>query len=415
MKNAIIFLLIVTILVTTVACQKEETSPQAGTNEPEGFVEDNNAFAIELYNAISEDNNSNILFSPYSISEALAMTYAGARGQTEQQMAEVLHFKLSQDTLHQEFSNTDKKLKSRGKEAEGKDDEGFRLNVANAIWGQKGYDFLADFLNTLSENYGAGLNTLDFANKTEESRVTINDWISEKTEDRIKDMIPPGALSPLSRLVLTNAIYFNAAWEHQFSAGSITDRTFYLPDENEILVPMMKQTKNFNYTEEDNCQVVELPYDGNEVSMVIMLPGEGEFKSFEAALDAEKLDDIISDLEEKRVTLTMPKFKFESRFRLSDTLSAMGMADAFSANADFSGISTEPGLSIDQVLHRAFIDVDENGTEAAAATAVIVVGAAPGKPPEPVIMTIDRPFIFLIRDIETGTILFLGRVVNPDA
>jgi serpin B len=389
------------------------TSPIVSQSDLAALVDGNNIFALNAYQTLEGDGN--LFFSPYSISIALAMTYAGARGNTEQQMADTLHFTLPQDKLHPVFNALDLELSQRGIGAKGKDDKGFRLNIVNAIWGQQGYTFLQDFLNTLAENYGAGLRLLDFKNAPEPSRITINDWVSDQTEGRIKDLIPQGAINTLTRLVLTNAIYFNAAWENDFDKEATSDGTFYLLNGNEITVPMMHQTEHFNYTEGNNYQAVELPYDGRELSMLVLLPKSGQFTAFEDSLDAGKISDIVLALENRKVALTMPKFEFTSDLGLKNTLSEMGMPVAFTGDADFSGMDGKRDLSISEVIHKAFISVEETGTEAAAATAVIVGVTAmpPGEPEQIVNMTIDRPFIFLIRDIQTGTILFIGRVLNP--
>ena len=341
------------------------------------------------------------------------MTYSGARGETEQQMADTLHFALSQDRLHPAFNSVDIELGKRGEGAEGKDNEGFRLNIVNAIWGQKDYHFLPAFLDVLAENYGAGLRTLDFINAPEKSRLIINKWVSDQTEGRIEDLITQGMIDIFTRLVLTNAIYFNAAWQYPFSEDANRDGLFYLLDGKEVTVPMMNQTESLGYAEDADYQAVELPYDGGELSMVIFLPRDGHFETFEGALDAEQVNAIINTLEQRQVALTMPKFEFESAFKLKPVLVAMGIPVAFSESADFSGMTGGRDLYISEVVHKAFVSVDEAGTEAAAATAVIMkVTALPSAPVE---VTVDRPFIFIIRDIETGTILFLGRIVDPGA
>jgi serpin B len=388
------------------------TSPDATSNEQALLVEGNSAFAFELYQAL-KGKEGNLFYSPYSISLALAMTYAGARGQTAQQMADTLQFMLEQDRLHPAFNWLDAELASRGEGAQGKDGEGFRLNVVNAIWGQNDYEFLPAFLDVLAENYGAGLRILDFINEAEKSRLTINEWVSDQTEGRIEDLIPQGAIDALTRLVLTNAIYFNAAWEYPFDENITADGPFYLLNGGQVTVPMMKQTESFGYTKKEGYQAVELPYDGDELSMVILLPSSGNFEAFEEGLQAQQVNDIINGLQLTEVALTMPKFEFDSEFRLKDTLAEMGMPIAFSGAADFSGMTGSPELCISEVVHKAFVSVDEAGTEAAAATAVIMRLTAVPEPPVPV--TIDRPFIFLIRDIETGAILFVGRVLNPGA
>ena len=390
-----------------------ETAPEVSASDGATLVEGNSAFAFDLYQEL-RGAEGNLFYSPYSISLALAMTYGGAHGETEEQMADALRFSLPQNQLHPAFNALALELDSRGEGAEGRDGEGFRLNIVNAIWGQLDYEFLAEFLDLLAVNYGAGLRVLDFIGATEESRVTINDWVSDQTEGRIENLIPAGLISPLTRLVLTNAIYFNAAWEYPFEEDMTEDGIFYRLDGGEVTVPMMRQTESFGYAEGDGYQAVELPYDGGEeLSMVILLPASGRFEAFEEALDAPQVDVIIESLEHRQVSLTMPKFEFDSSFSLRDTLSAMGMPVAFSMSADFSGMTVDPELFIAEVVHKAFVSVDEAGTEAAAATAVVMVPIS--MPPEPAEVTIDRPFIFLIRDIETGAILFVGRTLDPSA
>jgi serpin B len=387
------------------------TSPDVAQPDLVELVGGNSAFALDLYQAIREEEG-NLFYSPYSISLALAMTYAGARGETEQQMADTLHYTLPQDRLHSAFNALDLELASRGEGAEGKDEQGFRLNIVNAIWGQTGYEFLSKFLDTLAENYGAGLRLLDFVKASEESRGVINDWVAEETEGKIEDLLPPDSITSLTRLVLTNAIYFNAAWSHPFEEELTHDGTFNLLDGGQVTVPMMEQTKYFGYAEGEGYQAVELPYDGEELSMVILLPATGRFGEFASALDAERVASILKDIDPENVHLTMPKFTYESGFRLKETLAAMGMPAAFGA-ADFSGMDGTRELFIGDVIHKAFISLDEAGTEAAAATAVVVPTSAP--PSRMIEVTVDRPFVFMIRDIETDALLFLGRVVNPSA
>ena len=401
-----------TALAQSVQSDKERvTSPNVSAPDLADLVNGNSAFAFGLYHFLREEKDGNLFYSPYSISLALAMTYAGARGETAQQMADTLHFTLPQDRLHPAFNSLDLELASRGEGAQGKDSKGFRLNIVNAIWGQQGHKFLPTFLDTLAENYGAGLRLLDFAGNPEASRVTINDWVSDQTEGKIKDLIPQGVIDKLTRLVLTNAIYFNAAWAEPFKEDLTTDGPFHLLDGSQVTVPMMRQTTSFGYAEGEGYQAVELPYDGRELAMVILLPAAGKFEAFENSLDAGKVEAIIKNLNYREVALTLPKFEVESDFSLVDALAAMGMPVAFSAGADFSGMDGTRNLYIGDVIHKAFVSVDEAGTEAAAATAVVM--EATGMPEPAVEVTVDRPFIFLIRDIETGAILFVGRVVNP--
>ena len=389
-----------------------ETSPAVSASELAELVSENTRFAFDLYQALKHQDG-NLFYSPFSISAALAMTYAGARNETERQMASTLRFTLPQTSLHPAFNALDLALASRGQGAKGKDGEGFRLKIANALWGQKDYQFLADFLDVLAENYGAGMRLLDFRNQPEPSRITINDWVEDRTEDRIKDLIPQGVIDEMTRLVLTNAIYFNAAWLHAFDDRSTADGQFHLLDGSHVTVPMMHQTESFGYATGDGYVAVELPYDGEELSMVILLPGAGKLRAFESLLSAELLATILGDIENENVALAMPRFEFKSELRLRETLAAMGMPVAFSGMADFSGMTGNRDLQIAEVLHQAFVSVDESGTEAAAATAVVMRDSA--APQQPVQVTLDRPFVFLIRDVETGAVLFAGRVVNPVA
>lgn len=424
MKKTLITILNILLILPVVACTQPATaevvksnkpritSPDVGANEKVSLVDGNSAFAFDLYQALRE-KDGNLFYSPHSISLALAMTYAGARGDTAQQMADTLHFTIPQNQLHPAFNSLDMELSKRGQGAQGKDGKGFRLNIVNAIWGQQDYKFLPAFLDVLAENYGAGLRILDFISNAEKSRITINDWVSDRTEGRIKDLIPQGAVNSLTRLVLTNAIYFNAAWQHPFNKALTADGPFHLLDGKQVTVPMMKQTESLGYGKGEGYQSVELRYDGGEISMVILLPDAGKFETFEEGLQAQRVETIIKGLNNARVTLTMPRFEFDSDFSLKDTLAGMGMPVAFTDNADFSGMTGRRELLISDVIHKAFVSVDEAGTEAAAATGVIVgVTSIPVEPP--VQVTIDRPFIFLIRDIGTGSIIFVGRVLNPN-
>jgi serpin B len=423
MKKAAILIATVILMSSLVACsvpavsanyiQSDKpriTSPAVENADLATLVDGNTAFTLDLYQEFQKEEG-NIFYSPYSLSVALAMTYAGARGETEQEMAQALSFFLPQDRLHPAFNYLDQLLTSRGEGAQGKDEEGFRLHIVNDIWGQRDFTFLTDFLDTLAENYGAGLRILDFIGNPERARVAINDYISEQTEEKIKDLIPKGIINEMTRLVLTNAIYFNAAWLYPFSEDITAEGIFYLLDGGEVNVPMMHQGETLGYAEGDNYQAVELPYDGEELSMVILLPGSGQFENFEMSLDSEKLKDIISSLQYQHVELTLPKWEFETSFQMKEVLQAMGMPIAFTEAADFSGMTGKRDLHIADVVHKAFVSVDEAGTEAAAASAVIMeLTAMPG---DSSVVTVDRPFIFLIRDIETGAILFFGRVVNP--
>lgn len=374
------------------------------------LVEGNGRFTFDLYGVLHREEG-NLFYSPYSVSLALAMTYAGARGETERQMAETLHYTLPQERLHPAFHVLDLELRRRGEGARGQDGEGFRLTVANALWGQQGYGFLDAFLELLAANYGAGLRPLDFGADLEAARAIINDWVAEETEDKIQDLLSPGTIDKSTRLVLTNAIYFNAAWRYPFNESATQDGPFTLLDGTEVTVPMMRQDETFGYTEGEGYRAVHLPYDGGELTMVLLLPDHKNFEAFEASLGVEGVAGMVAALEPVYLELVMPKFSYSSEFSLVEALSELGMPDAFGDAADFSGMDGVGGLAISEVVHEAFIRVDEEGTEAAAATAVEMAVAAAVAPP--LELRIDRPFIYLIRDGETGAVLFMGRVMNP--
>jgi len=394
--------------VKVLESSRERTAPPAELADTAALVAGNSAFAFKLGRAI-EHAGANVIFSPWSISAALAMTYAGARGETECEMAAALNFMLEPERLHPAFNSLEAQL-IRQAEEQGK---GFILRTVNAIWGQKGFEFLPGFLDVLAQNYGAGINLVDFIKKTEESRAAINTWVSDKTAGKIPELVGRGAVNTLTRLVLTNAIYFKGAWKHPFEPHRTSDGLFRLPDGEEIFVPMMYQTRLFAYSETEGCQAVELPYKGGQASMLLILPGRGEFDAFSRTLEVEKLGSITAGLKPRDVTLTMPRFKFEFSLSLKQALSKLGMASAFTSQADFSGMSGDSELYLQDVLHKAFVAVDEEGTEAAAATAVMV--GIKMYMPLSVRMTLDRPFIFLIRHNATGTILFAGQVANPAA
>ncbi len=394
---------------------RDRVAPATADADLPTLITGNSAFAFDLYRTLKAEDG-NLFYSPHSISLALAMTYGGARGETESQIADTLRFSLPQNRLHPAFSNLDLQLASRGEDVADRDGEGFRLNIVNAVWGQQDYEFQEAFLDVLAESYGAGVRPVDFIGAPEDSRATINDWVAETTEDRIKDLLPQGVIDSLTRMVLTNAIYFNASWQFPFNEADTRERPFHLLDGSSVDVQMMRIQEDFSYAEGDGYQAVDLPYVGDDLSMTILLPDDGRFREFEDALDAALVERVIADLVTAHVTLDMPKFEFESQFRLGETLKAMGMPDAFDAGAsDFSGINDrscaegdEECLYIKEVVHKAFVSVDEEGTEAAAATAVVMTTES--APPKQVSVTVDRPFIFLIRDRETGAILFVGRV-----
>lgn len=388
---------------------ERDTSPEVSPADRETFAAANRGFAFDLYDVLRAESGGNLFLSPYSISTALGMTYAGAEGETERQMREALRFDLPEDRLHPAFNWTDLELGSRGEEAAGSDDGPFRLHVVNATWAQDGYPFLEPYLDTLAVDYGSAVYLLDYQQDPEGSRTVINDWVADQTEGRIEDLIPMGVITPLTRLVLTNAIYFNAAWNVPFEEEATSDGPFHRLDGSTATVPLMHQTADHRYAEGDGWQAVELPYDAPELAMVLVLPEEGRFEAIEASL-GDRYDAILGALSEHSTTVTLPRFELETSFGLNQALSELGMVDAFTAAADFSGMDGTRNLFIQAVIHKAFVSVNEAGTEAAAATAVVV--GETSIPPLAEI-TLDRPFLFFIVDHPTGEVLFLGRVTDP--
>jgi serpin B len=378
----------------------------AETHVPE-LVEGNTEFALDLYRALF-NAQENQFSSPYSISLALAMTLAGASGETAAAMLSTLHLP-AQDVLHAAFNALDTALRSRGLTV--KEEERFRLNIVNALWGQQGQHFQSAFLDTLAQYYNAGLRTLDFEKATEAARQAINSWVEEQTEGRIEDLLPEGSLEPSTALVLTNAIYFNASWQFPFRPEATQDGPFRLLDGGEVTVPMMYQNVELRYVDGSGYQAIELPYTGGELSMLVILPDQGAFAGWAGGLDPALLNEVVSGLATRQVALTLPRFSFTSEVALKEALQRLGMAQAFSDSADFRGMTGQRELFIDEVFHKAFVAVDEEGTEAAAATAVVMGRVS--MPLDPIAMVVDSPFLFLIRDVATGTLLFLGHVVNP--
>lgn len=368
---------------------------------------DNQAFAIDLY-AQLRMNEGNLLFSPYSISSALAMSYVGAVGNTAREMAHVLHFSLPDDLLHRSFQTMNDALTSREREIDTLD-----LNIANALWGQQGFPFQEVFVDLVRTHYRGHLHPLDFERDTQGAREEINRWVARETNERIEELIAPGVLTTDTRLVLTNAIHFKAAWATPFYEGATSNRPFTLLSGDQLMVPTMQTQATFGYVTADTYQAVALPYQGRALSLVAVLPNEGGFSAFEKSLDAALLEQITTNLSSTRLRLYFPKFTFTSDFDLTSTLASLGMQDAFRpGTANFSRIDGSRELFIGAVVHEAFIAVDEEGTEVAAATAIEMgVTSAPVEPPREV--RFDRPFVFFIYDHETEALLFLGRVVNP--
>jgi len=369
----------------------------------------NNQFATDLYARLRAGQQGNLFFSPFSISTALAMTDAGAKGETEQQMSSVLHFTLPQAQLHPAFLALQQSLVSN------KERQDFQLRVANRLWGQQGYHFLPEFLKVTKDNYGAELGQVDFVIQSEEARQQINKWVEDQTANKIKDLLAPGVVNADTRLVLVNAIYFKARWLHEFSPQATKNEPFHVASDKQESVSMMHQSRRLSYAETDDTQVLELPYGHGTTSMIVLLPKKADgLAALEKGLTSEALSKWTGSMAVRKVNVSLPKFKMTSTFSLNDVLSAMGMKLAFTGQADFSGMSTVERLFISAVIHKAFVDVNEEGTEAAAATAVAMEATAMRpNPEEPIEFRADHPFVFMLRDRQTGSILFMGRVMNP--
>ena len=359
-------------------------------------------FAFELYERYSA-GNGNILFSPYSISTALSMVYEGAGGETAEEVADVFHFIEEPSERKTATSNIHNTLNGK--------DRDYELHTANALWMQEDYPILEDYVDAVMNYYSGEANSLNFSGAPEESRVTINDWVEEKTNDRIKELFPPNSIYPDVVLVLTNAIYFKGDWLIEFDEESTSKDTFHVSPVESVEVDMMSlKGEKFNYTQTDEMQILELPYTGKDVSMILILPNEGNMADVESTLSCDELGVLTEGLEESVVDIYLPRFKLETKYFLKEDLIEMGMPIAFTPSANFTGISKEEGLFIDKVIHQAFIEVNEEGTEAAAATGVVI---ALGYTQPNEVFRADHPFIFIIQDKATGTILFMGRVANP--
>ncbi|MBN1659474.1 MAG: serpin family protein [Anaerolineae bacterium] len=367
------------------------------------LVHGNTDFALALYQKL-RGVEGNLFFSPYSISTALAMTYAGARGSTGAQMAQVLHFGLDQEPLHAAFATLEARLAEVGRQGQ------VQLKVANALWPYTGYTLLAPFVGLVLRYYGVEITAVDYYDP-EAARLKINAWAEEKTERKIRELIPPGIIDELTRLVLTNAIYFKGSWASQFDPALTRDAPFSVTSERQVQVSMMTKKAEFGYREVDGLQVLELPYAGDDLSMVVLLPGEIDgLADVEARLTQENLERWTRDLWAVEVQAWLPRFEITCPIELSEALHSMGMVDAFDAD-DFAGMVGADSLHIQAVLHKAFVAVNEEGTEAAAATAVVM--GLRCVPPPPPLFRADHPFLFLIREKRTGSILFLGRVIKP--
>jgi serpin B len=396
--------------------------PGAGASEPIGPHEravlsddalsvaaSNNQFALELYQRYTAQvpAENNLLISPLSIATALAMTSTGAQGNTARQMADVLHFELPAERLHPAYGQLLADLDTPR--------EGYQLNIANRLFGQQGFAFKDPFIETLAGPYAAPLEMLDFQRNAEGSRQHINDWVEGKTNGLIQNLLPEGSVHDDTRLVLANAIYFNGAWKYAFDERTTRTDSFITTDSTPVVVPMMSQQQTFRYAVQDDFQILEMPYAGDDLSMVVMLPDTADgLAGLEAALTPALLEESLEAMSSREVRVQLPKFTFDDSMELSSILSNLGMPDAFGNSADFGGMA-DTDLAIDGVVHKTFIDVSEKGTEAAAATGITIgttsVVIDPSPPP---LFRADHPFLFALRDTHSDSLLFLGRVTQPD-
>ncbi len=393
---------------------ERETDPAISEEKIKTLADENSAFAFAFYDFLVTEHE-NIIFSPISISIALSMTMAGAETITKEEMLSALQMTLPDHEIHQAFNGLTLAIDNSQIEIP-EDIEGseFQLNIANSIWGQNNIDFKSAFIDNLARNYGAGIYGVDFIAEPEPARQAINDWIADQTEEKILDLLPEGSIHELTRLVLANAIYFNGSWMYPFEDSATSEEVFTTLDDNEIMVEMMKLTgEQLQYYRGENYQAVNLPYLSTDFAMTVIVPDIGAFSNVENLLNPEQLTNITGNMSTERVDLQLPKFDFETTIDAKEPLSALGMAAAFDPeSSDFSGMADVEDLHISDVLHKATINVDEQGTEAAAATAVIVgVTSAPIE--EPISLIVDRPFLFFIRHNPSGSILFMGRVLTP--
>jgi len=369
-----------------------------------------NLFALDMYRELAAEKG-NIFFSPWSLSYALAMTGEGARGKTAEEMSSVLHFSASESARRRSFSLIDKKVNAS--------DSGCSLHVANALWVEKSFHLEEDYSELLEKSYHARATNLDFINAGEESRRIINSWVEEKTCGKIREIIPSDVIDYLTRLILTNAIYFKGRWRREFDRNLTAKEDFFTGEGSKVAVPMMRRLDDsavFPYFESEELQVLRLPYLGDRLSMTLILPRNNDLAPLEASLDAETISRWRMELVERRADVYIPRFKVASNYPLNEILIKLGMPTAFDDSAsDFTGMSIKWGrrLYISHVFHRAYVEVNEEGTEAAAATAVVIKWRC--LPPKPPIFRADRPFIFMITDDQTGLILFMGRVNDPVA
>jgi serine protease inhibitor len=381
-------------------------APSQG-GEPAASAPAGTAFGLDLYARLSK-TEGNLFFSPYSVSTCLALAYAGARDGTEAEMARVLHFPLEQSALHRQLGSLQRELAKTESQAE------LQLNIADALWTQEGHPFLPAFLQVAQHDYGANINQVDFKTQAPAATRDINRWVAQQTKDKIQNILPPGIINAYTRLVLANAIYFKGIWADTFPTNATTAQPFHVSQGRQVQAPLMHRQQELRYVQTPALQAVDIPYAGRQISMLVLLPRQADgLPQLNPLLTLANLRHWETQMAERRVDLFLPRFKLESAFELAPVLAAMGMPSAFQANADFSGIDGQRDLSISALIHKAWVEVNEQGTEAAAATVGVIHATAVRREPPPVVFRADHPFLFLIRDTRSHTLLFVGRVVAP--
>ncbi len=381
------------------------------TPEVKSTVDGNIAFALDLYQKL-KDQPGNLFFSPYSISTSLAMAYAGARGKTEFEMAKVLHFNLDQTNLPASFGELSTRLNQIQRWNR------ITLTTANSIWCQKDYQFTDAFLNRVHKFYSAEARQVDFDHSAPAAAKEINGWVEHQTQGKIQDVVNPAQFTDLTRLVLCNAIYFKGKWQHQFKVSDTKSAPFHVSTNETVTVPMMYQKGDFKmaYSDDQSVALLELPYSGTDLSMIILLPeleiDQDGLPDLEQILTSNNLRLWLGNLDKSsphETWVALPRYTTTQSFDLVEELQSLGMVSAFDGNtADFSGMDGTTNLYVSDVIHKAFVEVNESGTEAAAMTVAIVMTRSMAER-----FIVDHPFIFLIRDNGSGTILFMGRIVDP--
>ena len=422
--NPIASIIVALIVITTVAIvltNEKVTNNDISEEKQESDNDDNsivvgnissfdeavNVFGFNMFKQLNYENDGNIFFSPYSVFTALAMTYEGAKGVTADEMSSVLSVEQDNESLHYYMKSLYEFLNN--------ENDDYNISTANALWVKENLQLLDDYLKVIWDYYGGDATDVDFNNPQEAAGI-INQWVENNTNGLIKDLITESAISPLTALILTNAIYFKGVWKVQFDPENTTDKDFEISSGNSVKVSTMNliETEDvFNYTETDDLQILELPYTGNDLSMIILLPKNNDLSDIIDLIDNDKLSEWKESMSEISLDIYLPKFKVETSYSLKDTLKQLGMEDPFTLSADFSGITGGKDLFISNVVHKAFVEVNEEGTEAAAATAVIMDLTAVNGDSSRIVFDCDHPFMYLIQHKETGTILFLGSISDP--